>query len=96
MVEGHPGVWATQAPGRVYTVQPSNLDCFYLRMLLHVIRGPTSFTDLKTVNGVMCEIYREACDRLGLFESDAHWDSALAEAVVSQLPHRVRHLFAIF
>jgi len=43
----------------------------------------------------MCETYREACDRLGLLESDAHWDSALAEAVASQLPHRVRHLFAI-
>jgi hypothetical protein len=95
MVEGHPGVWATQALGHIYTVHPSNSECFYLRMLLHVVRGTTSFTDLKTVNGVMCETFREACDRLGLLESDAHWDIALAEAVASQLPHRVRHLFAI-
>jgi len=58
IVEGHPGVWATLALGRVYTVHPSNLECFYLRMLLHVVRGPTSFTDLKTVNGVMCETSR--------------------------------------
>ena len=42
-----------------------------------------------------CAKHREACDRLGLLESDAHWDSALAEAVASQLPHRIRHLFAI-
>jgi hypothetical protein len=64
-------------------------------MLLHVVRGPTSFADLNTVNGVMCETYHEACDRLGLLESDAHWDSALAEAAASQLPHQIRHLFAI-
>jgi len=95
MVEGHPGVWVTQALGRVYTVHLSNSECFYLCMLLHVFRGPTSLTDLKTVNGVMCETYREACDRLGLLESDTHWDSVLAEAMASQLPHRVRHLFAI-
>jgi hypothetical protein len=87
MVKGHPGVCATHALGRVYTVHLSNSECFYLRMLLHVVRGPTSFTDLKTVNGVTCETYREACDRRGLLESDAHWDSALAEAVASQLPH---------
>ena len=95
MVVGHPGVWVTQALGRVYTVHPSNSECFYLRMLLHVLRGPTSFADLKTINGVVCETYREACDRLGLLESDAHWDSSLAEAAASQLPHRIRHLFAI-
>jgi hypothetical protein len=64
-------------------------------MLLHVVRGPTLFTDLKTVNGVMCEIYRVACDRLELLEIDAHWDSALVEAAALQLPHRIRHLFAI-
>jgi len=56
---------------------------------------PQGTNNLKTVNGVVCETYREACDRLGLLESDAHWDSALAEAVASQLPHRIRHLFAI-
>jgi len=95
MVVGHPGVWVTQALGRVYTVHPSNSECFYLRMLLLVLRGPTSFADLKTVNGVVCESYREACDRLGRLESDAHWDSALAEAAASQLPHRIRHLLAI-
>jgi hypothetical protein len=82
MVEWHPGVWATQALGRVYTVQPSNSECFYLRMV-HVVRGPISFTDLKTVNGVIGETYREACDRLGPLKSDARWDSAFAEAVAS-------------
>jgi hypothetical protein len=95
MVEGHPGVWATRALGRVYTVHPSNSKCFYLHMVLHVVRGPTLFTDLKIVNGVMCKTYREVCDRLRLLEGDAHWDSGLDEAVALQLPHRIRHLFAI-
>jgi ATP-dependent DNA helicase PIF1 len=48
-VEGHPGVKATEALGRVYTIHPLNAECFFLRLLLHVVWGPTSFADLKTV-----------------------------------------------
>jgi hypothetical protein len=87
MVEGHLGVRVTQVLGLVYTVHPSNSECFYLRMFLHVVRGPTTITNLKTLNGVMCETFREACKRLGLLESDEHWHSALGEAAASQLPH---------
>ncbi|CAJ0928188.1 unnamed protein product [Ranitomeya imitator] len=41
--KGYPEVKATDTLGRVYTVHPSNAECFYLRMLLHVVKGPTSF-----------------------------------------------------
>ncbi|KIH61446.1 hypothetical protein ANCDUO_08282 [Ancylostoma duodenale] len=41
-------VRASDALGRVYTVHPNNDECYYLRLLLHTVRGPTSFTDLKT------------------------------------------------
>ena len=94
-VQGHPGVKATDALGRVYSVHPSNAECFYLRMLLHVVQGPTSFASLKTVGGVVCETYREACERRGMLENDSHWDMTIAEAVISQSPQRIRHLFAI-
>lgn len=30
-VQGYPGVYSTDALGRVYTVHPNNAECFYLR-----------------------------------------------------------------
>jgi hypothetical protein len=95
VVEGHPGVKSCDVLGRVYTVHPSNAECFYLRMLLHVVRGPTSFTELKTVDGEVCQSYRETCERRGLLENDIHWDSTLEEASSTRSPQRIRHLFAI-
>ena len=48
-VQSHDGIFATQTLGRVYSVHPNNSGGFYLRMLLHVVRGPTSFQMLRTV-----------------------------------------------
>ncbi len=81
--------------GRVYTVHPNNQECFYLRLLLHVVIGPKSFVDLRMVDGQVCETFQEACQQRGLLESDRHWDEALGEAASTQSPHRLRHLFAI-
>lgn len=64
-VPDYPEVRYDNALGRVYSVHPTNAECFYLRMLLHEIRGPTSFQALKTINGEVCETYREACNKLG-------------------------------
>ncbi|XP_075425538.1 uncharacterized protein LOC142465468 [Ascaphus truei] len=86
---------ASDALGRVYTVHPNNAECFFLRMLLHTIPGPTSFDALKNVNGQLCETYREACQKLGLLEDDQHWNTTLAEAALHSLPVKIRNLFAI-
>ena len=48
---------------------------FFLRMLLYHVRGPTSWEDLRTVNGVVCETFHEACIKLGLFEDDSEIES---------------------
>lgn len=85
----------TNTIGRVYTVHPNNSDCFYLRMLLHEIKGPTSYNSLKTVNNEICQTYKEACLKLGLLEDDLQWDMTLAEASVSNFPRQNRTLFAI-
>ncbi|UYV68898.1 hypothetical protein LAZ67_6001521, partial [Cordylochernes scorpioides] len=88
-------VFSTGALGRVYTVHPSNAECYYLRMLLHVVKGPKSFEAIKTVNGQICQTYREACFKLGLLENDQHWDNTLAEASETCHPKQIRTLFAI-
>ena len=43
-VAGYPGVKQAQALGRVYTISPRQGECFYLRLLLHNVKGPQSFT----------------------------------------------------
>lgn len=94
-VEGYNGVFQDNTIGRVYTVHPKNAECFFLRLLLHQIRGPTCFEDVKTVDNYICETYREACQRLGLLENDNHWDFALQEAVQTATAEQIRDLFAI-
>ncbi|GFU68555.1 uncharacterized protein TNCV_3064791 [Trichonephila clavipes] len=53
-------------------------------MLLHHVRGPTSFTELKIVNGQECQMYREACEVQRLLENDNHWEETMEEAVQFQ------------
>lgn len=94
-VDGHPNVYSTDAIGRIYTVHPNNVECFFLRLLLVNVRGPTSFENLKTVNGHFCTSYREACQRLNLLEDDLHWEHALEDAAIVSNAYQIRMLFAI-
>lgn len=94
-VDGHPEVRKGPALGRVYTVHPNNFECYFLRMLLHRVPGPTSFADVKSVEGQVCETYRQACQQRGLLEDDGHWSLTLTEAAVSSSPHQLRSLFAV-
>ncbi|GFY14242.1 ATP-dependent DNA helicase [Trichonephila clavipes] len=93
-VENQPGIKASDALGLVYTVHVTNLECFCLRMLLHHVRGPTSFTELKIVNGQECQTYREACEARRLLENDNHWDETLEKAVQCRSPDKIRELYA--
>ncbi|CAN0898456.1 ATP-dependent DNA helicase PIF1 [Linum grandiflorum] len=60
--------------GRIASVPPRT-DVFYLRLLLTKIPGPLSFGDLRTVNGVLCRDYQEACQMLGLLANDDEWNA---------------------
>ena len=94
-VSGYPTIRATDALGRVYTVHPNNFECFFLRLLLHKIRGPTSYETLRTVNRQVCATFREACQIIGLLEDDAQWDATIAEAATVQSSARLRNQFVI-
>lgn len=94
-VQRWPNLYSTDVLGRLYIVHPKNDECFYLRMLLINVRGPTSFENLRTVNGQICATYREACQKLNLLESDSHWETKLEDASISNHPWQIRTLFAI-
>ena len=89
------GIFKSSTIGRIYTVHPKNLECFYLRLLLTTVKGPVSFEDIKTVNGVICNTYKKACAMLDLLEDDEHWDNTLKEASISRSPRIIRELFAM-
>ncbi|XP_045456269.1 uncharacterized protein LOC123666107 [Melitaea cinxia] len=95
VVLGYPGVRKTDALGRVYVVHPNNAECFHLRLLLHVIKGPTSFRSLRTFEGVTYDTFQGACKAMGLLEDDSHWESTLSEAAICCSPKSLRCLFAI-
>lgn len=94
-VQGYPGVFESDVIGRLYTIHPSQAECFYLRLLLVHVRGPTSFLNLKTVNGQVCFTYRQACEELQLLENDNHWNASLMDASATGSPHQIRTLFSI-
>ncbi|GFR16178.1 ATP-dependent DNA helicase [Trichonephila clavata] len=94
-VEGHPGIFHEHTLGRIYTIHPNNRGCYHLRMLLNVVKGPTSFKTLKSVNGILYPTYQEACLALGLLEGDNHWSDTLTDARISSSASKLRELFAI-
>ena len=94
-VAGFPGIKEARVLGRIYTISPRQGECFYLRLLLHHVKGPQSFSDLKTVNGDLCSSFREACFKLGLLEDDNQYHLAMEEASVSNSAASLRSLFAV-
>ena len=94
-VVDYPDVRETDALGRVYTVHHNNFECFFLRLLLHTVRGPTSFEALRTVNSRICGTFRGACQLRRLLEDDRQLDATMSEAAAAQSSASLRNLFAL-
>ncbi|XP_049350419.1 uncharacterized protein LOC125815062 [Solanum verrucosum] len=76
------------------TANPREGERYYERLLLNHVRGPTSFEDLLTVNGIHCHTFKEAAKERGLLESDDSISECLREAVIFKMPVALRMLFA--
>ncbi|KAG7945229.1 hypothetical protein I3843_15G142000 [Carya illinoinensis] len=57
-------------------------------------RGPLSFEDLRTVDGVVAPTFREAATMHGLLQRDSSLQDCLHEASLYQMPSSLRRLFA--
>ena len=62
-------------------------------MLLHIRKGPTSFTDIRTISGQVYPTFCAACEALGLLGDDREWSNALKDAAQWALPFQLRQLF---
>jgi hypothetical protein len=79
---------------RMYAVSPKEGERYFLRLLLLHQRGARSFEELKTVDNILCNSFREACLALNLLENDEEWDRCLTEASNFKMPRQLRDLFA--
>ncbi|KAE8992119.1 hypothetical protein PR001_g21028 [Phytophthora rubi] len=70
------------------------MNKFYMRVLLCRRKGPQSFEQLRTVDGVTYETYRQAAMKLGYLEDDAEWIACMTEAAAFKKPHELRQQFA--
>jgi PIF1-like helicase len=92
--EWGPRMHGEPAVGRMYFASPSQGERFYLRTLLTVVMGATSFQHLRTVNGIVHNTFKQACVALGLLQNDQEWVQCLTEAAEMQLGSSLRSLFA--
>ncbi|CAJ2632313.1 unnamed protein product [Trifolium pratense] len=80
--------------GRLSFIPHSSRDLFYLRLLLNVQVGCTSYEDLRTVNGHVYDSYRGACAALRLLEDDGEFIAAINEVAVLGSGVSLRQMFA--
>ncbi|XP_065642529.1 uncharacterized protein LOC136074152 [Hydra vulgaris] len=79
---------------RMYKVSPTG-ELFFLRLLLLQAKEATSWADLRTVNEIVLETFREACVLKGLLQDDTEWQNTLFEAFLTRMPKQIRQLFSV-
>ncbi|CAF5054116.1 unnamed protein product [Rotaria sp. Silwood1] len=85
------GTWKHRLQGenvicRMYSVSPSVVERYHLRLLLLYTPGTCNFDDPKTVDGQICQTFMEAAKRRGLLRDDAEYERCNSEAVIFQMP----------
>eukprot|EP00794_Sanderia_malayensis_P001007 gene1007-biopygen253 len=80
--------------GRIYNVLPSDAERFALRLILLHRKGPTSFEDIRTVDGVTHDTLKNAARAISLLEDDAEHRCFLQDAAIINMPAQIRQLFA--
>ncbi|XP_057417333.1 uncharacterized protein LOC130711645 [Lotus japonicus] len=70
-------------------------EVYYLRLLLNLQCGCTSYADLRTVDGVVRVSFQEACSALGLLEDDKEFIDGLIDCAELSGGMSVRKLFMV-
>ncbi|XP_072074145.1 uncharacterized protein [Arachis hypogaea] len=79
---------------RIFFVPPGSGEIYYLRLLLNFVRGPTSFEDIRTIDGILYLTFREACYAQGILDDDKEYIDAIEEASIWGSGQYLRKLFA--
>jgi hypothetical protein len=62
-------------------------------MLLHIVKGAKSFSEIQTIAGHEYPTFRLSCQSLGLLGDDQKWSYALNDAAQWDSPYQLRQLF---
>lgn len=79
--------------GRVHIVDPTQRELFAERALLTVQRGPTSFRDLRTFQGVAYNTNLECAIAMNLVRDDQVYLRSFEDMAVVRMPHTLRRAF---
>ncbi|KAK2417432.1 hypothetical protein QL285_039731 [Trifolium repens] len=66
--------------GRLIWVPPTTGELFYLRMMLTVVKGPTSYEAIRKVRDIQYLTFREACFAMGFLGDDKEYIGAIRES----------------
>jgi hypothetical protein len=80
--------------GRHPYVSPTEGEFYYLRKLLCKVRGASSWSFLKTVNGNLQPTFKAACVALVLHRDNQEAELTLKEAIDLKMPRACRQIFA--
>lgn len=81
--------------GRLVNIHPNAGDRYYLRLLVSIVKGPTSYDDLYTVGDTKHETFQAACLARGLLDGDKEWQDAMTEANQWASPSCLRRFFVL-
>jgi hypothetical protein len=74
-------------------INPLEDERYFLRVLLSIIRGPSSFEELLTVDGMIHPTFKASCLARGLLEDDSEWRAILDEIKFFKTGDPLRVLF---
>nr|XP_043616040.1 uncharacterized protein LOC122587953 [Erigeron canadensis] len=83
------------ALGRLIHASPKSGQLYYLRILLNKVKGPTSYDDIKRVNGTLHETFKDACYALGLLDDDREYIASIKETYEWATASYCRSLFVM-
>lgn len=79
--------------GRMYNSHHGAGELWYLRMCLTRVRGPKSYKELRTVEGITYDTFRDACAAMGLLTDDNEYHEAFRENESTAFPPQLREMF---
>ena len=79
--------------GRIFFVSLGCGEMYYLRSILNIVRGPTNNDEMKTVNGIRHNSFRDTCYALGLLDDDKEYIDGIVEASHWAFADSLRRIF---